>query len=156
VEAEDELGRLRVTQRTLRPAGEVPRLLALAAGRRRVFDRERAVQPARLRQRRVGLLVVPDVGVAAPVAVAVLLRAGDVLGVGQARLQTPAALRVALLRLQKERLDRDGAVREAPAGRGAGGRLRVDDVVVDDLGVARDRQEALLRRPVRPELGVDR
>src|SRR5262249_7171245 len=55
-----------VTGHALRPAGIMPRLLAFAAGGLGIDDRERAVEAGGGNEGRVGLLVVPLVGVAVP------------------------------------------------------------------------------------------
>ena len=85
-QAEHEVGRPAVADHALGPARVVPRLRRVAAGR---GPCNVAVQPGRVDQRGVGLLVVPDVGVADPLAV--------LLG-QEARLDPVARRRVARLR----------------------------------------------------------
>src|SRR5207248_6483337 len=58
--------------------------------------------------------------------------------------------------VHREGFDEHGAVREAPARRRAGTRLRIGDLVEADLTVAGDGDEAVLDRVIAPELGVDR
>jgi len=71
-------------------------LLALAAGRLGIMGHDLAVQPAGVEQLGVGLVVVPDVGVAVPDLVADLLGPGMAVGVQQPGLHAAAALRLAL------------------------------------------------------------
>ena len=152
-DAQRELRPHRVAQRAFRAAGEVVLLLHRLAVH---LDRQGDVPPRGVEQFGVGLLVVPHVGVAAPVLVAVLLRAGVFLEDKQARFQALTGLGVAALQIHAEGLHQHRAVGEAPAGRGAGGRLRIGDVVETDLAGAGDGEEALLGGVIAPELGVDR
>src|SRR5262249_49735164 len=136
-------------------AGEVPGLLALTAGCGGVLDRKSLVGAARVAQYGVGLFVVPDVGIAAPVLIPVFLGAAELLEVKEAGFQPLSARRIALLHLKEERLDGDRAVRELPAARRAGRWLRILNSVVLDLAVAWDGEEPLLACAVGPELCVD-
>src|SRR5207249_12230176 len=70
VDTEDELCWHGVTERTLRAAREVPGLLPAATGSLGIADGKGPVQAARVQEGGVRLLVIPDVGVAAPVLVA--------------------------------------------------------------------------------------
>src|SRR5258708_39660101 len=106
-----------MTERTLGPAREVIRLFALSARSLRILDRVGTVEPSSVEQFGIGLLVVPDVGVAVPVLVADLLRPGQLLEVENARLQSPPALRIAALHVQEDGLHHNCPIRDAPAGR---------------------------------------
>ena len=90
VDAQRVLGRHRVAQRAFGPAGEVPGLLAACrrgpSGRVIVYVRSRPLASSSVG---VGLVVVPDVGVAAPELVADFLGAGQRLEMQQPRLQPP-------------------------------------------------------------------
>ena len=74
IDAQHEFRRHRVAEGALGAAGKMPGLPALAAGRFAISDREGAVLASRvLQQDRVGLIVVPEVRIAAPVLIAYLL-----------------------------------------------------------------------------------
>src|SRR6185436_13018570 len=81
---------------------------------------------------------------------------GQLLEVENARLQPAPSLWITTFHVHEEGLDHDRPVREAPAGRGAGGRLRIGDRLELDLRRAGQGEEALLVRAVGPELRVDR
>src|SRR5262249_17488275 len=65
---EDVVGGAAVADHALGAAGIVPRLLALAARCLRVPDREASIRAARLDQHRIGLRLVPAIGVSRPFA----------------------------------------------------------------------------------------
>src|SRR5262249_35121926 len=106
-----------VTGHALRPAGEMPRLLAFAAGGLGVHGGEGAVDAGGGAEGRVGLLVVPLVGVAVP---------GSAVEVEDLRLQPAPAARVAALHLQ-----RDGPGEDAILGE--------EDLAVEEAFGDRDR-----------------
>src|SRR5262249_4436747 len=90
-----------------------------------------------------------------PVAVAVLVVAGDLLEVQDARLQAAAASRVAALHIHCERFDQHRSIRETPSRRLSRGRLWIGNDVKADLALARQSQEAFLHSMVRPQRSVD-
>ena len=116
-------GRGRDSSRSRRPPG--------------VFDGNRPGRPAGVGQDRVGLVVVPDVGVRPP---------GIGLEVEDLGFQPAAAGRLARLALDRDRADQHRALGEPP----------VALVIEPDAAVAGDGQEPLGGRAVGPELGVDR
>ena len=90
---EDKVRRPAVADHALGAAGEMPALLAHCARRGRVVDVVRPGRAAGFDQRRVGLLVVPGVGVSSPLAL---------LPDHEPRLDPPARRRVASLGFQCE------------------------------------------------------
>ena len=125
-----------MTDHALRPAGIVPRQLASPL---RCRDGELAIHPLFGDQRRVGLIVVPEVRIADPFVL--LLR--QVAGFNP-------ALRcgIALDHLQPERLDEHRFIREPP---------RFGAVGEVEFGiVAGDGDEPRLERTVRPQRRVHR
>src|SRR5262249_22791582 len=84
-----------------------------------------------------------------------LLGARIASDVQQARLQTPATLRIAHLHVQRERFHQHGAVREAPAWQRPWRGLRIGDRFVLDLRFAWQSDVTLLDRAIGPQLGVD-
>ena len=137
--------------------GSATSACACRPARRRPGRRELAVEPGGAEQLGVGLLVVPEVGVAEPVLGPVfVVVAGHLAVLQDARFQPAAAGGVARLHLERERLHEHRAVGESPAAIGIGRPVRIDDVVELDLRIAGQGQEPLLLRAVGPERRVHR
>src|SRR5207253_3205674 len=102
-----------------------------------------------------GLVVIPDISIAAPILVAVLLGAGELLEMKQARLQAFTARWVAAFHLHAECLDQHRAVGELPARRRAGRRLGIGDLVETDLAVAGNGDEPFFVGVIAPKLSID-
>ncbi len=152
VDAERELGGVVVAQSAFRSAGE-----AIVLRDRLVadFDIQHFVGTLVLEQVGIGLIFVPDIGVAAPVLVSVLLGAWKLLEVKEACFEAFATFRIASFHVHAEGLDEDGAIGELPAGRSAGGGLRIGNFVEADLAIVGDCDEAFLFRVIAPERGID-
>ncbi len=136
------------------PAGEVPGLPPDATGNAWVGDQERAVTSLRFHQQLgIGLFVVPDVGVALPVLIAVGFVAGQSFVVQDAGFDTSSGCRVAGSHFQEQGLDDHRAVGELPAGRRAGSRLRVGQCFEFHLRIVGQREEPLLGGRVGPLRG---
>ena len=155
--AQHVLRRHRVTERAFGSTREPPDLLTLSARRGGILDDQLAIESLRREQLGIGLIVIPDVGVAVPVLRSVLVVVPRHLAMLQeTRFQPLETRRLPRLHLHRKGLHEDRPVGEAPADVGVLRPVRIDDVIELDLGIARQRDEPILLGPIRPERCVHR
>src|SRR5947209_4251976 len=98
-----------MTDHALRTARIVPRQRPRSARRLAIANRVATIEARPVNERRLGLVVVPQIGVAFPL---------PLLSDQESCLDAPARRGIAGLAVERERLDEHAAVGEVPAARG--------------------------------------